>query len=200
MKNFDEHSIVVAIDGVAASGKSTTARLVAESLGFNYLDTGAMYRAAALASKKSNADPKDENSVVSAVERSKLSVEFSSTGMKIFIDGKEVSEQIRADSVSVLTSIISTFPKVRELMVKLQRELVKNENFVVEGRDIGTVVFPNAQFKFFLTASAEERAKRRFEQMGPNQNNTTIEEVEDEMKKRDLRDSIRSISPLKKAP
>lgn len=199
MSNFDEKYIVVTIDGVAASGKSTTAKLVAESLGFNYLDTGAMYRAAALAAKKSNANPEDEPAVFSAVEKSNLSVEYSSAEMKIFILGEEVSDELRTDEVSELTSIISKFPSVRELMVKLQRELVKNGNFVVEGRDIGTVVFPNAQLKFFLTASAEVRARRRYKEMGPDQNTRTIEEVENEMKKRDLRDSTRAISPLKKA-
>lgn len=199
MSNFDEKYIVVTIDGVAASGKSTTAKLVAESLGFNYLDTGAMYRAAALAAKKSNANPEDEPAVFSAVEKSNLSVEYSSTEMKIFILGEEVSGELRTDEVSELTSIISKFPSVRELMVKLQRELVKNGNFVVEGRDIGTVVFPNAQLKFFLTASAEVRARRRYKEMGPDQNTRTIEEVENEMKKRDLRDSTRALSPLKKA-
>jgi len=199
MSNFDEKYIVVTIDGVAASGKSTTAKLVAESLGFNYIDTGAMYRAAALAAKKSNANPEDEPAVFSAVEKSNLSVEYSSDEMKIFILGEEVSDELRTDEVSELTSIISKFPSVRELMVKLQRELVKNGNFVVEGRDIGTVVFPNAQLKFFLTASAEVRARRRFKEMGPDQNTRTIEEVENEMKKRDLRDATRAISPLKKA-
>lgn len=199
MSNFDEKYIVVTIDGVAASGKSTTAKLVAESLGFNYLDTGAMYRAAALAAKKSNANPEDEPAVFSAVEKSNLSVEYSSTEMKIFILGEEVSGELRTDEVSELTSMISKFPSVRELMVKLQRELVKNGNFVVEGRDIGTVVFPNAQLKFFLTASAEVRARRRYKEMGPDQNTRTIEEVENEMKKRDLRDSTRALSPLKKA-
>ena len=199
MSNFDEKYIVVTIDGVAASGKSTTAKLVAESLGFNYIDTGAMYRAAALAAKKSNANPEDEPAVFSAVEKSNLSVEYSSDEMKIFILGEEVSDELRTDEVSELTSIISKFPSVRELMVKLQRELVKNGNFVVEGRDIGTVVFPNAQLKFFLTASAEVRARRRYKEMGPDQNTRTIEEVENEMKKRDLRDATRAISPLKKA-
>ena len=199
MSNFDEKYIVVTIDGVAASGKSTTAKLVAESLGFNYLDTGAMYRAAALAAKKSNANPEDEPAVFSAVEKSNLSVEYSSAEMKIFILGEEVSDELRTDEVSELTSIISKYPSVRELMVKLQRELVKNGNFVVEGRDIGTVVFPNAQLKFFLTASAEVRARRRYKEMGPDQNTRTIEEVENEMKKRDLRDATRAISPLKKA-
>jgi len=119
--------------------------------------------------------------------------------MKIFILGEEVSGELRTDEVSELTSIISKYPSVRELMVKLQRELVKNGNFVVEGRDIGTVVFPNAQLKFFLTASAEVRARRRYKEMGPDQNTRTIEEVENEMKKRDLRDSTRALSPLKKA-
>jgi len=199
MNNFDEKYIVVTIDGVAASGKSTTAKLVADSLGFNYLDTGAMYRAAALAALKSNADSDDEKSVFSAVEKSNLSVECSSTKTKIFIYDEEVSDQLRTDKVSELTSIISKFPTVRELMVELQRDLVKNGNFVVEGRDIGTVVFPNAPLKFFLTASAEVRAKRRYKEMDPNHNNQTIEEVENEMKKRDLRDSTRAISPLKKA-
>ncbi len=120
MSNFDEKYIVVTIDGVAASGKSTTAKLVAESLGFNYLDTGAMYRAAALAAKKSNANPEDEPAVFSAVEKSNLSVEYSSTEMKIFILGEEVSGELRTDEVSELTSIISKFPSVRELIVKLK--------------------------------------------------------------------------------
>ena len=196
MKNIDDKWRLIAIDGVAASGKSTTAKKLAGELGYHYLDTGAMYRAFAL-NLISNRIGKDDNyAVISSLETVDIKVECKNDQMKIYLGDEEVSEKIRANEVSKLTSQISAIPEVRRMMVELQRALVKSNDFIVEGRDIGTVVFPDADMKFFLTASVEERAKRRFAELKEDENVKTLEEIEKVIKERDLRDSTRTTSPL----
>ena len=190
---------LIAIDGVAASGKSTTAKKLAGELGYHYLDTGAMYRAVAL-NLINNGIGKDDNyAVISSLETVDIRVECKNDQMKIYLGDEEVSEKIRANEVSKLTSQISAIPEVRRMMVELQRALVKSDDFIVEGRDIGTVVFPDADMKFFLTASVEERAKRRFAELKEDENVKTLEEIENEIEERDLRDSTRTTSPLVRA-
>lgn len=196
MKNIDDKWRLIAIDGVAASGKSTTAKKLAGELGYHYLDTGAMYRAVAL-NLINNGISKDDNyAVISSLETVDIKVECKNDQMKIYLGDEEVSEKIRANEVSKLTSQISAIPEVRRMMVELQRALVKSNDFIVEGRDIGTVVFPDADMKFFLTASVKERAKRRFAELKEDENNNTLEEIENEIEERDLRDSTRTTSPL----
>ena len=196
MKNIDDKWRLIAIDGVAASGKSTTAKKLAGELGYRYLDTGAMYRAVAL-NLINNGIGKDDNyAVISSLETVDIKVECKNDQMKIYLGDEEVSKKIRANEVSKLTSQISAIPEVRRMMVELQRALVKSNDFIVEGRDIGTVVFPDADMKFFLTASVEERAKRRFAELKEDENVKTLEEIEKEIEERDLRDSTRTTSPL----
>ena len=196
MKNFDKKRRLIAIDGVAASGKSTTARNLAGELGNKYLETGAMYRTVALNLIQNGIGEDDNNAVISSLETAKIRVECNIDRMKIYLGDEEVSKKIRTNEVSKLTSKISAIPEVRQTMVKLQREIVKGENFIVEGRDIGTVVFPDADMKFFLTASTEERANRRFSELKENKNEKSIAEIEKEIEERDLRDSTRTTSPL----
>ncbi|TFB09834.1 (d)CMP kinase [Candidatus Marinimicrobia bacterium MT.SAG.3] len=199
MKNIDDKWRLIAIDGVAASGKSTTAKKLAGELGYQYLDTGAMYRAVAL-NLIDNGIGKDDNyAVISSLETVDIKVECKDDQMNIYLGDEEVSEKIRANEVSNLTSQISAIPEVRRMMVELQRALVKSNDFIVEGRDIGTVVFPDADMKFFLTASVEERAKRRFAELKEDGSNKTLEEIENEIEERDLRDSTRTTSPLVRA-
>lgn len=196
MKNFDDKRRLIAIDGVAASGKSTTAMGLARELGYNYLDTGAMYRTVALNIIQNGTDKDDNYAVISSLETAKIKVECKNDQMKIYLGDEEVSGKIRTNEVTKLTSQISTIPELRKMMVELQRKLVKGKNFIVEGRDIGTVVFPDADMKFFLTASVEERAKRRYADLKENENSKTLEEIEKEIEERDLRDSTRTTSPL----
>lgn len=199
MKNIDDKWRLIAIDGVAASGKSTTAKKLAGELGYHYLDTGAMYRAVALNLINNRIGKDDNYAVISSLETVDIKVECKNDQMKIYLGDEEVSEKIRANEVSKLTSQISAIPEVRRMMVELQRALVKSNDFIVEGRDIGTVVFPDADMKFFLTASVEERAKRRFAELKEDENVKTLEEIEKEIEERDLRDSTRTTSPLLRA-
>ena len=196
MKNFNDNWRLIAIDGVAASGKSTTAMGLAAELGYNYLDTGAMYRTLALNLIQHGADIDDNYAVISSLETAKIKVECKNDQMKIYLGDEEVSGKIRTNEVTELTSQISTIPEVRKKMVELQRELVKGKNIIVEGRDIGTVVFPDADMKFFLTASVKERAKRRYADLKEEENSKSLEEIEKEIEERDLRDSTRTTSPL----
>ncbi len=199
MKNNDESNSIIAIDGVAASGKSTTAKSLAKSLGLRYLDTGAIYRAAALSVLLGKVNPDNEEAVIETITAANIRVDCSEDKMEIYLNDVEVSEEIRTPEVAALTSRISAISEVREVMVKLQREAVSGGGFVVEGRDIGTVVFPDAEIKFFLTATVAERAKRRFAELNERQDRSSIEEIERDIAERDLRDSTRSASPLRKA-
>ena len=199
MKNNDESNSIIAIDGVAASGKSTTAKSLAKSLGLRYLDTGAMYRAAALSVLRGKVTPDEEEAVIETIKKANIRVNCTVDKMEIYLKDVEISEEIRTAEVAALTSRISAISEVREAMVKLQREAVNDGGFVVEGRDIGTVVFPDAEIKFFLTATVAERAKRRFAELNERHDDSSIEEIERDIAERDLRDSTRSASPLRKA-
>ena len=199
MRNNDENKSIIAIDGLAASGKSTTAKSLAKSLGLRYLDTGAIYRAAALSVLRGKVTPDDEEAVIETIAAANIRVNCTVDKMEIYLDDVEISEEIRTAEVAALTSRISAISEVRKAMVKLQREAVNDGGFVVEGRDIGTVVFPDAEIKFFLTATVAERAKRRFAEMNERHDVSSIEEIERDIAERDLRDSTRSASPLRKA-
>ncbi|HWC27693.1 MAG TPA: (d)CMP kinase [Solirubrobacteraceae bacterium] len=171
--------MLIAIDGPAGAGKSTVARAVADALGFTYLDSGAMYRCIALAELRGVEDP-----LACAIE----------LGGQVTLDGEDVSEAIRAPEVSELASQVAARPEVREHLVALQRAMIRSGDYVAEGRDIGTVVAPDAELKVFLTASAQERARRRAAQLG-----TDAEQVLREQQGRDERDSTREHSPLQPA-
>ncbi len=191
--------IIIAIDGPAGSGKSTTARLVAQKLGYTYIDTGAMYRALTLKVLESNVDPNDEDSIVKLAENTKIELVYENGNLKVILDEHDVSDKIRTPEVTSLVSIVSAHPKVRDIMVKKQRELGKNGGVVIDGRDIGTVVFPNADLKIFMTADVKERAKRRQKELRTQGFEIEIEKLIKEIEERDELDSNREVAPLKKA-
>ena len=189
--------MIVAIDGTAGSGKSTTAKGVAEKLGFLYLDTGAMYRAATAAVLSASIDSDDESAVSDCVET--IEIDFDESGRLIFLNGMDVSQTIRGREVTQNVSAVSAYPRVRKRMVAMQREIAGYRDFVVEGRDIGTVVFPNANFKFFIVASIEERAKRRQKDLAGLGIEQTVNDIVKNLKRRDALDSSREVSPLTKS-
>ena len=191
--------MIIAIDGPAASGKSTTAKMVAKKLEMTYLDTGAMYRAVTLALLRSNTDLDDYDSVCQVVDELELDIYDKGSKTIVILDGEDVSETIRSMPVTENVSAVSAMKYVRQTMVEIQRNIGKKTNCVVEGRDIGTVVFPDAEFKIFMVADVNMRAKRRlkdFHEMGENR---SFQEVLADLKRRDEKDSTRAYSPLQKA-
>ena len=189
--------IVIAIDGVSGSGKSTLARGLAKKLGFAYLDTGAMYRALTHKALQSGADFSRPEKLYACVRHCKL--RLNGSGKRLWLDGKEVTRPIRGIAVSQHVSILASVPKIRHWMVRLQRSIARHQSAVMEGRDIGTVVFPKAQIKFFLTASLEERARRRIRELRAMGSSVQYETVLKNLADRDARDSGRRVSPLRRA-
>ena len=186
--------MIIAIDGPAGSGKSTTAKLLAEKLGFIYLDTGSMYRAITLFFLENRIDLQSNAHVKNSLEKVELLIRNKDT-FEIYLNKKNVTDILRTSKIDDLVSDVSKILDVRKKMVTLQRSFSKNKNIVVEGRDIGSNVFPNADFKFFLIADVMERAKRRFNDQGYKKI-LTISELVEKIKKRDKIDSSRLISPL----
>ena len=186
--------MIIAIDGPAGSGKSTTAKLLADKLGFIYLDTGAMYRAVTLFLLNNKIDINNTADVQGSLKEIDLSIK-NEDKFEVYLNSKNVTDNLRQTSVDDLVSYVSKISDVREKMVILQRSFSNNKNIVVEGRDIGSNVFPNADFKFFLIADVMERAKRRFNDQGYKKK-LTISELVEKIKKRDRIDSSRLISPL----
>jgi cytidylate kinase len=193
-------SIVVAIDGPAGSGKSTIARLAARRLGFQYLDTGAMYRVVTLFALRRGADPADGESLAELARELDFRFENSDNGLKVFVNGEDVSSEIRGPDVDRWVSLVSSHREVRGYLVGLQREMGRSGGIVCEGRDIGTVVFPQAPVKFYVTATPEVRAGRRKDQLGRVAEKISAEEIKSEMERRDGADSSRELSPLSRAP
>lgn len=191
--------MIVAIDGPSGSGKSTLGRMLARALKLLYIDTGSMYRAVALATIEAGVDPSDNDAVTALANRIEIDLEGDPDSLTVLLDGRDVTDQIRNDSVTAMSSIVSTIPGVRRAMVERQRTMGKR-GAVLNGRDIGTVVFPDARLKFFLTAAPKERAERRYkeDQMTAASAMTYAETLAD-MIERDRRDSTRADSPLKVA-
>ena len=189
----------IAIDGPAGAGKSTIAKAVAGKLGFIYIDTGAMYRAVGLGAVRRGIDTTDAESVASILDELKITLCHTAQGQLIFLNGEDVSEAIRMPEISVAASNVAVIPAVRLKLVELQRELALNDNVIMDGRDIGTYVLPNAQLKIFLTAAPEARAQRRFLELSEKGVQTTFEEVFADMTYRDKNDSGRDFAPLKPA-
>ena len=185
---------MVAIDGPAGAGKSTVARAVAGALGFDYLDTGAMYRAVALAALEREISPEDSSALVSVAE----SIQIELRGEQVMLDGRDVSAAIRKDGVTAMVSRIAAVPGVRRAMVTRQRHIAESSDVVMEGRDIGSEVVPDAEVKIFLTASIRERARRRAEQLGRATDEEAIEDLVSSIEARDRADASRADSPLKK--
>lgn len=185
----------IAIDGPAGAGKSTVAKILAKKLNYNYIDTGAMYRALTLKAIQEGVDFNNTNSLVSLLETTKIEIIHET----VFLDGKDVTSEIRTPEVDQKVSITAAVPEIRKEMVNLQRRMAKNTNVIMDGRDIGTVVLPDAAFKFFVTASEEERAKRRFKELTDKNYEVDYEYILKEISKRDKLDTKRKVSPLKQA-
>lgn len=190
--------LIVAIDGPAGSGKSTTAKLLAQRLGYTYIDTGAMYRTITfLALEKEILD--NEEKIISVTKNADIKLDFSSGYTRVFVDGKDVSELIRTMKVNENVSPVSKIEEVRKELVKKQRLMGSLGGVVMEGRDIGTVVFPDADLKIFLTASIDARAERRQKELAEKGTFVSVEEVKENLLNRDKIDSTRKASPLSKA-
>ena len=190
--------MIIAIDGPSGSGKSTLGRMLARALKLLYIDTGSMYRAVALATIESGIDPRDQQAVSALATRIEIDLEGDPDSLSVLLNGRDVTDQIRTEKVTEMSSIVSTIPGVRRAMVERQRAISKR-GAVLNGRDIGTVVFPNADVKFFLTAAPEERAERRYKEDHTAGASTTLAETLADMIERDRRDSTRADSPLKVA-
>jgi len=186
--------MIIAIDGPSGAGKSPVARLLSRELGFEYIDTGAMYRALAYKAYINNIEVKEDT-----IDEMLETTEVDYSDNKIFLDKMNVESLIRSEEISKYASKISAFKNVRTKMVELQRNIAKNKNVILDGRDIGTKVFPDADFKFFITASVETRAERRYEQLLAGGTAADRDNVLEDIKKRDINDSTREFSPLKKA-
>lgn len=191
--------IVIAIDGPAASGKSTTAKRVAEILHYVHLDTGAMYRAVTLSVLEQRIPVEDTDRIVEAAARSSITFQGSGPSRRVFLNGADVTEAIRNQDVNRAVSQVSSIAGVREVMVRLQRTLAKGGGVVVDGRDIGTVVLPDADLKIFMVAEVEERARRRQKDLRETGVSIDTGTVAQELARRDYLDSNRDVSPLKKA-
>ena len=187
--------INIAIDGPSAAGKSTLAKRLAEKLGYTHLDTGAMYRACALIVLREKLDVSSEDTVCNRVAMSNFY--FNSDG-HIMLDGVDVSKEIRTKEIDLLTSSIAKLPKLRHMMVKIQQDIAKEKGYVLDGRDIGSVVLPNAELKVFQTASIESRAQRRLDEYKKRGIEANYEDLLQEITKRDENDTLRSSSPLLK--
>ncbi|HIS76270.1 MAG TPA: (d)CMP kinase [Candidatus Merdivicinus excrementipullorum] len=191
--------ISVAIDGPAGAGKSTIARAAAKALGFLYVDTGAMYRAIGLWVRRAGKDTHDEEAVSGCLPGIRLELGYENGVQQVYVNGENVSQAIRTPEASMDASAVSAIPAVREFLLEQQREIARKNNVIMDGRDIGTVVLPEAQVKIFLTASPEERARRRYEELCQKGEQVTYEEVLKDVVQRDYNDTNRAAAPLRQA-
>ena len=194
-----KNGLVIAIDGPSGAGKSTAAKLLAERLGYLYIDTGAMYRAVGWKAKQEKVDMSDEGKLADLCRRSEITIKKDNSDPRICVDGVDVTGEIRTPEMGMMASAVSKSPAVRGRLLTLQRELGKNGGVVMDGRDIGTVVFPDAEVKFFLDASAEERGKRRYRELKAKGMEVDRARITREIQDRDRQDSGRELAPLKKA-
>jgi cytidylate kinase len=194
-----ERRLIIAIDGPAGSGKSTTARLLAKRLGYTYLDTGAFYRALTLKVLESGVSPEDGANVLQLAETIRIELQPQADKNRVLLDGRDVTQAIREPRVTNAISPISENSRVRGIMVEKQRAIGRNGGVVMEGRDIGTVVFPEADLKIFMQASLDERARRRQEELAAMGITRDIETLRQEIARRDQKDSNRKIAPLVQA-
>lgn len=191
----------IAIDGPASAGKSTVAKIVANKLSFVYIDTGAMYRACTVIARNHDLDYGDQEGILKAIDSDGIELKSENGEQKVYSAGQDISLEIRTPEISANVSQVSALPKIREKMVSLQRQMAGKTNVIMDGRDIGTTVLPNAELKIFLVASARSRAERRMldlKQRGID-SKQTVEEIEHDIEQRDYKDSHRKVSPLKKA-
>ncbi|MFW5780321.1 MAG: (d)CMP kinase [Bacillota bacterium] len=186
----------ITIDGPSGSGKSTIAKAISRDLGITYLDTGAMYRGVGYYAVSKGIDPADEKKVLQILDDIEMDIVYKKGEQRIIICNEDVTPYIREHNISMAASTVSKIPAVRIKLVELQRKIAERTDCVIDGRDIGSYVLPKAKYKFFMTASAEERAKRRHKELIEKGKNLTLNEVLDDIKKRDLQDSTRSFAPL----
>ncbi|OGP74782.1 MAG: cytidylate kinase [Deltaproteobacteria bacterium RBG_16_50_11] len=191
--------LIIAIDGPSGAGKSTAARSLAKRLGYLYIDTGAMYRAVALKVKTGAVSPENDQVLSKFVSTLRISLIPAEDGVRVLCNGEDITEAIRSPEISRLASDISKRKGVREALVRMQREMGRGGGVVLEGRDIGTVVFPDADVKFYLDADSEERAMRRFKELAGKGAEVNYQETLEEVRKRDHNDMSRALSPLRKA-
>lgn len=192
-------AINIAIDGPAGAGKSSIAKLVSKELGYIYVDTGALYRTVGLYSIRKGIDTKDADAVTATLKDIEVKLGFVDGAQHVFLNGEDVSDAIRTPEASMGASNVSAIPAVRTFLFDLQRDIAKNNNCIMDGRDIGTVVLPDAQIKLFLTASPEARAERRYKELIEKGEKVEFQDVLDDINKRDYQDSHREIAPLKQA-
>ncbi len=198
MRNREDH-FVVAIDGPAGSGKSTVSKLVAQKLNLLYIDTGAMYRALTLKAMRRGVDLKDEGALTSLAKSTEIDLRDASGGLKVFLDGEDVSDLIRTPELTNNVKFIARVPGVRFEMVASQRAIGNRASAVLEGRDIGTVVFPDAKYKFYLDADVEERSRRRHKELLESGQKASIGDIKNDVINRDESDMKRDVGALKKA-
>ena len=191
-----QQRMIIAIDGPSGAGKSTLGRMIARELNLLYIDTGAMYRAAALAVMEAGVSTNDAAAVAEVAARANIKLAGNPDSLQIMLGGRDISRAIRTEEVGHTASVISVIPEVRRTLVERQREIGRHGGVVLDGRDIGTVVFPDADIKFYLTAAPEERAHRRYEEERVKERNITFEETLMDINTRDRRDSTRADSPL----
>ena len=191
----------VAIDGPSGAGKSTLAKLCAEALSFLYVDTGAIYRTVGVAVRRAGADPKDCAAVSRLLPELKIAMQYDDSGLqRMYLNGGDVTDEIRCPEISLYASAVSALPEVRAFLLGMQRALARENSVVMDGRDIGTVVLPSADVKIFLTASPEERAQRRYEELQQRGTPARYEEVLRDLRQRDENDRTRAVAPLVPAP
>ena len=197
--NNTRKNIIIAIDGPAGAGKSTVTKLVARKLRFLYIDTGALYRALTLKVKRLNLNLKDKKAITALMKKTDIKLIYKKNLLKVKLDNCDVTKEIRKPYITDGVSEVAKVKDVRQIMTELQRKLAKNNNSVLEGRDIGTVVFPNANFKFYLDADFRERVRRRFKELKEKNKNIKTKLVKNNLSTRDKMDSTRKIAPLKRA-
>ena len=190
--------LLITIDGPAGAGKTTVSRALADRLGYRYIDTGALYRGVALAVKTQGINPQSDADLKQLCNRLELDFAIKDDGLHLISDGQDISDRIRSPEITMLASAVSARPVVREFLLDLQRDMGNEKAAVFEGRDMGTVVFPAADVKFFLDASTRKRAKRRFDEL-KSKISQTLDEVERDIQQRDQNDSTRKVAPLKPA-
>jgi cytidylate kinase len=193
-------NIQIAIDGPAGAGKSTIAKIVAEKLSYTYIDTGAMYRALTLKALKEHIDLENAESVTNLLKETIIALKPSERGQLVFLDGQDVSKEIRSNEVTGNVSRVACHASMRKIMVERQREMAEHGGVVMDGRDIGTAVLPNAELKIYMSATVAERARRRFEDNKQRGIESSIEKLKEEIALRDKLDSEREASPLVQAP
>lgn len=190
--------LIITIDGPSGAGKTTVSRILADRLGYRYIDTGALYRGVAFAAICSGLNPDDDDGFLTLFKTLKMTFLAGEKGLRLFLNGSDITDRIRTPEISMAASAVSAKQVVRDYLLNLQRDLGREKNVVFEGRDMGTVVFPDADLKFFLDASIQTRAKRRFKELSST-TPQSLEAVETDMRRRDTNDSTRDLAPLKPA-